>query len=85
MNGSMQERNLKLQRTFITRIDYWLGLVRWWVATQVVMRRKDRDKVMYHFQFWREARATLRGPTFNRLERNAGYWVREEKKRHGKA
>lgn len=75
---------MKLQRTFITSIDYWLGLVRWWVALHV-MRKKDRNKVMYHFQFWREARAVLREPMFNRLERNAGYWVREEKKRHGKA
>jgi hypothetical protein len=47
------------------------------------MGKKQRDKVMYHFQFWREARAVLRGPTFNRLERNAGYWVREEKERRG--
>lgn len=74
--------NLKLQRSFATSSLYYLGLVRWWLALRV-MGKKQRDKVMYHFQFWREARATLRGPTFNRLERNAGYWVREEKKRRG--
>lgn len=80
----MKATNLKLHRTFITRISYWFGLVRWWLALRV-MGRKQRDKVLYHFQFWREAQATLRGPTFKRLERNAGYWVREERRRHGKA
>lgn len=66
------------------KISYWLGLARWWLALHVVMQRKDRNKVLYHFQFWREAQATLRGLTFARLERNAGHWVREEGARHGK-
>jgi hypothetical protein len=83
MNGLTKARKLKLQRTFIMKISYWLGLVRWWVALHVVMRRKDRNKIMYHFQFWRQAQATLRGPIFNKLERNAGYRVREERRWHG--
>lgn len=73
---------LRLQRSFATSSLYYLGLARWWIALRV-MGKKERNKIMYHFQFWREAKATLRGPIFKRLERSAGHWVREEKKRHG--
>lgn len=85
MNGTIPVTKLKLQRTFIMKISYWLGLARWWLALHV-MRRKDRNRVLYYFQFHSEAFATLRKPVFQRLERNAGYRIKEEaRRRHGQA
>lgn len=61
---------------------YRLGLARWWIALHI-MPRKTRNQTMYYFQFWREAKAVLRGAVFDRIERGAKFAVREDGKRDG--
>lgn len=63
------------------KISFWLKRARWRLALRV-MGKGNAGDVLFHFEFYREARKVLRMAQFERLDRGAKWTVKRKVDRH---